>query len=463
MNRRILIVNPPGEDLSTLIDAFDAASGPEGELRVLDEADALPTLLREQNGYDLIVLDWHLGDGVRDGPGLIADIHAVHPELPVVAVAERGDVETAAHAVRAGAADFLVRGPQLPERVNTLLGKVRKLFRLLDRTRQLDARVSRFREDLVRRHRIVGSSPQYRELIETVHRVASIPRPILIMGDRGTGKELVARAIHTESGKDGSIITVNCAAFTDTLLDNELFGHERGAFTGAEKVVPGKFELARGGTLFLDEIGHMSLSFQQNILRVVEYGTFTRVGGTKEFKTDARIIAATNADLGKLIEEGRFLPDLYDRISFEVIRVPPLRERPEDIDTLAHHFLDQFAAEIPAFRGKRLSPQALAALRAYEFPGNVRELKNLIERAAYRDTTNEITAGDIGLLHHPRTGGGQGTFSDRVKAYKEHLIVDALAEAGGNQARAARSLGLTYDQFRHYYRKIRQGTGRPGK
>ncbi len=463
MNRRILIINPPGEDLSGLIEAFKASSGPEGEVRVLDEAGVLSSLLREENGYDLIVLDWHLGDGARSGPDLIADIHAVSPDMPVVAVAERGDVETAALAVNAGAADFLVRGPQLPERVNTLLGKVRKLCRLLDRTRQLDARVTKLSEDMIRRHRIVGGSPQYRELIETVHRVASIPRPILITGERGTGKELVARAIHTESGREGAIVTVNCAAFTDALLENELFGHERGAFTGADKAMPGKFELARGGTLFLDEIGHMSLSFQQKILRVVEYGTLTRVGGAKEIKTDARIIAATNADLSILMAEGRFLPDLYDRISFEVIRVPPLRERPEDIDTLAHHFLDRFAAEIPAFRGKRLSPRALGALRAYEFPGNVRELKNLIERAAYRDTTNEITPEDIGLLNHGHVDSGHGTFSERVDAYTERLIREALEQSDGNQAKAARGLGLTYDQFRHYYRKLRQAADRLGK
>ncbi len=152
----------------------------------------------------------------------------------------------------------------------------------------------------------------------------------------------------------------------------------------------------------------MSLSFQQKILRVVEYGTFTRVGGTKEVETDARIIAAPNADLAKLIEEGRFLPDLCDRISLEVIRVAPLRERPDDIDTLARHFPDRFAAEIPAFRGKRLSPHPLAALRACAFPGNVRELKNLIERTAYRDTTNEITPEDIGLLHRPQRQAGRG-------------------------------------------------------
>jgi DNA-binding NtrC family response regulator len=371
-------------------------------------------------------------------------------------VAERGDVETALEAVEAGACDFLVRGRGLSQRVTTLLGKVRRLIGLLDRHRLLDERYRRLQEAYRERFRMVGCSPQFRELVTKVRRVAGIPRPVLVEGERGTGKELVARAIHAEAGPaERPIVTVNCAAFTETLLESELFGYEQGAFTGAEATTPGKFELARGGTLFLDEIGHMTLSFQQKILRVVEYGTLTRVGGGREIETDARIIAATNADLEALIEEGSFLPDLYDRLSFEVIRVPPLRERPEDIEELARHFLERFAAEIPAFRGKRLSPRAVAALRSYSFPGNVRELKNLIERAAYRDTTNEITPEDIDLPASPTREPTHGGFTERVDAFKERLIREALQEAGGNQAEAARRLGLSYDQFRHHYRKLR--------
>jgi transcriptional regulator with GAF, ATPase, and Fis domain len=291
-------------------------------------------------------------------------------------------------------------------------------------------------------------------LIAQIERVAHIPRPLLIVGERGTGKELVARAIHFASGRPaGRMVTINCAAVGDTLLESELFGHERGAFTGADRTRRGLFERADGGTLFLDEIGNMPLPFQQKILRVVEYGTFTPVGGERERKSSARIVAATNADLRATIARGDFLGDLYDRLAFEVIEVPPLRERPDDVALLAQRFLDQFAEEIPAFRGKRLAASALAQLRDYPFPGNVRELKNLIERAAYRDTTNEITPEDIGLLPDAEPATSGAGFREQVDRFSRRLLEHALSAAGGNRAEAARRLRLTYDQFRYYHRK----------
>jgi DNA-binding NtrC family response regulator len=250
-------------------------------------------------------------------------------------------------------------------------------------------------------------------------------------------------------------IAVNCAAFPDTLLENELFGHERGAFTGADRVARGRFEQADGGTLFLDEIGFMSLAFQQKILRTVEYGSFCRVGSTEEIKTSARVIAATNVDLDERMRRGEFLRDLYDRLSFEIINVPALRERVGDIELLAQEFLRRFMREIPAFRGKRLSRRALAALRRHPFPGNVRELKNVIERAAYKDTTNEITPEDLDLAT-ARPHLGNGSFAEQVEALKSSLILSALEEASGSQAEAARMLGMSYHQFRHYYRKFRR-------
>jgi transcriptional regulator with GAF, ATPase, and Fis domain len=313
---------------------------------------------------------------------------------------------------------------------------------------------SRSRGDARACARILGESPQMQRLIQQIERVAHIPRPLLIVGERGTGKELVARAIHFASGRAaGRMVTINCAAIGDTLLETELFGHERGAFTGAECARRGRFEQADGGTLFLDEIGNMPLPFQQKILRVVEYGTFTPVGGDKERKTSARIVAATNADLHGKIEKREFLGDLYDRLAFEVITVPPLRDRPDDVEVLAHRFLEHFAEEIPAFRGKRLAASALELLRGYPFPGNVRELKNLIERAAYRDTTNEITPEDIGLLPKEAPIAETGGFTEQVAHFSRRLLERALAEAGGNRAEAARRLGLSYDQFRHHYRK----------
>jgi len=308
------------------------------------------------------------------------------------------------------------------------------------------------------RARLLGDSSQMRALIAQIERVSRIPRPLLIVGERGTGKELVAHAIHFASGRPaGRMVTINCAAVGDTLLESELFGHERGAFTGADRARRGLFERADGGTLFLDETGNMPLPFQRKILRVVEYGTFVPVGGERERKTSARIVAATNADLNAAIGRGDFLGDLYDRLAFEVIGVPPLRERPGDVEILARRFLQQFAEEIPAFRGKRLADSALAQLRRYPFPGNVRELKNLIERAAYRDTTNEITPEDIGLLSVPEPLASGGGFRDQLDRFGRRLLEDALERAGGNRAEAARRLRLSYDQFRHYHRKYLAG------
>jgi transcriptional regulator with GAF, ATPase, and Fis domain len=276
----------------------------------------------------------------------------------------------------------------------------------------------------------------------------------LILGDRGTGKELVARAIHFAAhGSSRTMVSINCAAFTDALLENELFGHEKGAFTGADETRTGKFAQADSGTLFLDEIGHMSKPFQRKILRVAEYGTYNRVGGQEELKTSARIIAATNSDLHEKIRHGEFLSDLYDRLAFEVIDVPSLRDRDGDIEVLAHHFLDQFALEIPDFRGKRLAQSAIRTLKQYSYPGNVRELKNIIERAAYRATTNEITPEDIGTLSEEELQYQKGTFEERMAAFRRHLLHNALKQSGGHQTKAAEMLGLTYHRFRYYLGK----------
>jgi transcriptional regulator with GAF, ATPase, and Fis domain len=390
-------------------------------------------------------------------PDVLGRLGALRRQLPdaalVLAVAPE-EASLGPRAIEAGASDLLMLGPGLAERVAALVAKLVRLVALQRRARRLDEQNTRLHQSLQERSRIVGRSQQLRGLLEQIERVASIPRPLLITGERGTGKELVARAIHFASGRGaGTMVTINCAALGDSLLESELFGHERGAFTGAERARPGKFEQADGGTLFLDEIGNMPLPFQRKILRVVEYGTFTRVGGTRERKTSARLLAATTADLRAKIERGEFLGDLYDRLAFEVIAVPPLRERPGDVEILARAFLDQFAEEIPAFRGKRLAASALKLLCAYPFPGNVRELKNIIERAAYRDTTNEITPEDIGLLPRAQPIAGTGGFQEQVAAFSRQLLETTLEATSGNQAEAARRLGLSYDQLRHYRRK----------
>ena len=280
-----------------------------------------------------------------------------------------------------------------------------------------------------------------------------MPRPVLIVGERGTGKELVASYIHQRSQRAaGPFITVNCAALSGNLLESEMFGHEKGAFTGATGRKPGRFELADGGTLFLDEIGNMSDDFQEMILRVVEYQRFERVQGTETVEVDVRILAATNADMEAAMAAGKFRRDLYDRLAFKVIRVPPLRERPEDVGPLVEYFLSELQREVPSIGRKRVAAGGIERLKECGWPGNVRQLRNLVERLALETRGDEINVD--GLAPDDRQAAGRGgTFAEKVEHLERSLVEEALTAARGNQRAAARSLGVTYDQFRHYYRK----------
>jgi DNA-binding NtrC family response regulator len=460
---RILVLDTPDGQLQPLIHAFESATRQHDKVEQVTASDEIKNKLTSGLPWDLLILDYELGDGWVGGDQILIDIRKLRPDMPIVVVADHGDVNIASRAIEDGASDFLVRTGDLANRVTTLLQKIRPHLNLLNHNRMLREQNMILQAATSDRYRIIGESSQMLEVIEKIQRVASIPRPVLIVGERGTGKELIARAIHTASGgADRPMVVINCAAFTDSLLETELFGHERGAFTGADTQAYGKFEVAGNGTLFLDEIGNMSLSFQRKILRVVEYGTFTRVGGSSEIKVDTRIVAATNSDLKKLIAKGEFLHDLYDRLSFEVIEVPPLRDREGDIPILARHFLNEFMKEIPSLSGKHLSRSALNLLSKYKFPGNIRELKNIIERSAYRDTTNEITPEDLGMRPEKQTKNNGKTFYDKVQVFQKGLITNALANAGGNQAQAARAIGLSYHQFRYFLKKF-GGTQAVGK
>jgi DNA-binding NtrC family response regulator len=435
MLSRVLILEPRAGTLADLAAAFRAAC-PQVEVTLVTDQQALSRELATGEEGCLVALE--------SGEAMKA-LRAAHPRLPIVLTAATGDVRSARTAIAAGATDFLVRGGELTDRVRTLIDKAQALLTLLAENRELS-------RALPAPFEIIGRSQTARRVLALIERVARVPRPVLIEGERGTGKELVARAIHEASGRSGLFVAINCAAVTETLLETELFGYDKGAFTGAERRGKGKFELADGGTLFLDEIGHMPLSFQQKILRAVEYGAFLRVGGNEEVKVSTRVIAATNADLRQMIDAGSFLPDLYDRLAFEIIRVPALRERPEDIEPLAEHFMAAFAREMPEFAGKRLAREAIELLQQYSFPGNVRELKNIIERAVYRDTTQIISLEDIEPLPAAAKASG-GSFKARIEALERELVENALSESGGNQAQAARLLGLSYHQFRYFHAK----------
>lgn len=301
----------------------------------------------------------------------------------------------------------------------------------------------------------IGNSEAYVKVLQQASTYAKIARPMLIRGERGTGKELLAQFIHNESGRgEAPYIVVNCAAFQEDLIIAEMFGREKGAYTGAVDAQAGKLEIADGGTLFLDEVANMNRTVQEKLLRVIEYQKFERLGGTKSITVDVRIIAATNADLEKMMKNGEFLEDLYDRLSFAELTLPPLRKRREDIPSLIAHFIDKLHREIPNLDEKNFTPSAINELKNYYWPGNIRQLKNMIERLYFYDEDGTIHASEL-PMEITSVEPIRGNFYEKVRAYEKTLLLNALKEAEGNQRNAAEMLGMTYDQFRHFYKKYK--------
>ena len=300
---------------------------------------------------------------------------------------------------------------------------------------------------------IIGNSPLIRDLLARAIRLAAVPRPLLVRGERGTGKELLAELIHLNSaGRAGPLIAVNCAIYGDELLASELFGHEKGAFTGATERRIGCIERADGGTLFLDEIGNMSMGFQEKLLRVIESQRYERIGGRESLTANTRFVSATNADLAAMMDRGEFRADFHDRLAFEVLTLPPLRERKTDVPLLIDHFSRMLIREIPNLEIRTFSDEAAGLMADYYWPGNVRELKNTVERMLLRDGPPVI--GTAELPHEITAPGPAGeTFAEKVEAYRKHLVLSAWRDCDHNQKRAAEQLGMTYDQFRHYFRK----------
>jgi psp operon transcriptional activator len=316
----------------------------------------------------------------------------------------------------------------------------------------------------------LGESEIFLDFQNQLSRVATVNRSVLLVGERGSGKEIAARRLHFLSQRwQQNLVTVNCAALPPSLIETELFGYEQGAFTGAQKTRKGRFEEAEGGTLFLDEIGIIPLEVQEKILRVVEYGTYERVGSSVTHETNVRIIGATNADLPQLCKEGKFKEDLLDRLSFEVLFLPPLRKRGDDILLLANYFAAKMALECGREEMPILSEQVTEVLLRYAWPGNVRELKNVIERAVYRSDNPLIEDLVLDPFENPYTAE-KGRFAEKESQIEKPLdlslyekarqeldltyLKEALSKAGGNQKEAAKLLSLTYDQLRGLYRKF---------
>ena len=404
----------------------------------------------EHEPVDLVLLDVLMPGGM-DGLEALRRLRRERPELPVVMMSGHASVDTAMRAVKDGAQDF-VEKPLSSEKLLVTIENALKLSSLTRENQSLKASLSQG-------HRLVGTSPRMRAVLDRVARAAPTMGSVLITGESGTGKELVARAIHENSKRaSGPFVRLNCAAIPAELIESELFGHEKGSFTGAHAQKKGKFELAHRGTLFLDEIGDMRLEAQAKLLRVLQEGELERVGGTGVIRVDVRIVTATHKDLPAEIAEGRFREDLYYRINVVPIVVPPLREHREDVPDLVEHFLG-VVCEQNGRKRMRLEPRALERLAAHPFPGNVRELRNVVERLVILTPGDAIRDEDVALalpggLPRQGTGYQRGeALRDMLAVAERALIEAALADHGGHVTRTAEALGI---ERSHLYKKMKQ-------
>lgn len=395
------------------------------------------------DSIDVALLDVWLGDG--DGIELLSIIKKKIPHVECVMISGHAEIETAVTAVKSGAYDFLEK-PLSLDKIDVILSNISRLKRLETERNDL-------RQLLVDDGRLIGQSRAIQELEKAVKRVAPEDSRILITGENGTGKELVARMIHELSLKsEGPFVAVNCAALPDDLIESELFGYEKGAFTGAVRSKPGRFEMAAGGTLFLDEIAETSSRTQAKLLRAVEEGTFTHLGGTAEIRSDARLIAASNKNLKQVVADGKFREDLFYRLAVLPIEIPPLRERREDIPLLVEYFSERFCRR----RGrptKKFNKSTMDLFVKYSYPGNIRELANYVERIAIMSESETIDSAEIeNLLPHLMGEGPCGTLKIASEQFERDYIKKTITGAGGNMTRAAEILGL---ERSHLYKKMK--------
>jgi DNA-binding NtrC family response regulator len=400
-----------------------------------DGQEALTLLRREV--LPLTLLDLQLPR--LSGLEVLQAIRREGIQTTVIVITAWGTLERAVEAMRAGAYDFIPK-PLEPAHLEVVINKALERDTLREENRLLHTELDSLDRPLI------GESPSIQEVARKAQQAAASNATILLRGESGTGKEILARAIHRWSPRRKlPMVTVNCVALSEDLLESELFGHEKGAFTGAHQLKRGKVELADGGSLFLDEIGDIRPALQAKLLRLLQEQEFERVGGTRPIRVEVRFIAATNTDLERAMKEGRFRQDLYYRLNVVSLTLPPLRERKEDLEILCRHFVEKYSAELKR-PPKPTSPAARAMLTEYDWPGNVRELENAIERAVVLSTGPEITPWDLPILADATSeqpgGGPTGAYQEAVLNFKRDLLRSALAKTGGNQTRAAEALGL---------------------
>src|SRR5690349_632186 len=441
MKPRILVVDDE-EKLRRVIELQLSTAGFE-----VDKAASAEEALKLVERADLVLTDLKLPG--MDGLELLAAIRRQNTHAPVVVMTAFGTIEVAVEAMKAGAVDFLLK-PFSLDHLMAVIHKALEVRALRDENRQL-------REELGKRYQfdnIIGRSPAMQEIFATIERVAPTRATVLLAGESGVGKDLIARAIHFHSPRrDRPFVKINCTALPENLMESELFGYEKGAFTGANTTKPGKFEQADTGTVFLDEIGDVPPSIQVKLLRILQEREFERLGSNKTRHIDVRVIAATNQDLRAALEQGTFREDLYYRLNVVPISIIPLRERKQDIPFLAGHFLHKLAPDSDS-KVESITDAALEKLLAYHWPGNVRELENVIERSLVMVSGTELDASDIKLesAPRPRPQSGDAHFLPEgvtLDEYEQEIIREALKRADGNKSQAARLLGLTRNALRY--------------
>ena len=446
---QLLLVDDDANTLASLSRAFRLAGH---EATVCDNANRAVELVRNER-FDLIFSDVVMPG--KSGLEFLEEIKKAGVKAPVILISGQANIEMAVRATKLGALDFLEK-PLSTDKLLVTVENALRLTRLEDENRELKKRLGK--------HQLVGSSTAMKKLIAQIDRVASSETRVCILGETGTGKELVARAIHEKSPRhDGSFVTLNCAAVPAELIESELFGHEKGAFTGAAGRHIGKFEQAEGGTLFLDEIGDMPVAMQAKLLRVLEEGEVERVGADKPIKVNVRVVVATHRNLEQLVEQNAFRRDLFHRIYVFPLALPPLRERAEDFADLVAHFARQVAAQ-NGWREKEFSAEAIAALQRYAWPGNVRELRNVVERLVLLAEGEKVSAEDVQLALPASSGtgtaggafgnaGSNGTLAVRTEAFEKEVLLAELRRHNFHMTNVARALGL---ERSHLYKKCQQ-------
>ena len=440
----LLIVDDEANTLASLSRAFRL----EGQDATVCDNAAKALELAKSQPFDLILSDVVMPG--KDGLALLEELKQQGVLTPVVMMSGQAHIEMAVRATRLGALDFLEK-PISTEKLLLTVENAMKLGRLERENRELRSRLGK--------HEIVWKGETMKRLMAQLERVANSETRVCILGETGTGKELAARTLHEHSPRAaGPFVTLNCAAVPAELIESELFGHEKGSFTGAAGRHLGKFEQAHHGTLFLDEIGDMPLPMQAKLLRVLEEGEVERVGGDRPIAVDVRVLVATHHDLETLVKAGRFRQDLFHRIFVFPLRLPALRERREDIPALVEHFALQ-VSNANGWKPVRFSQDAVSALQEYSWPGNIRELRNVVERAMLLETSTEITAGTVALALPAATSSGEiavaasGPLADRVRAFEKQTILAELKRNHHQISNTARALGL---ERSHLYKKAEQ-------